>query len=287
MVDPGDVELDTAAEVLAVLTVLLTPGVGRVKLRAAVEAFGSVAAAVASPDWSRVAGIGERSAGEVVRGLAATRRAGKAEAELDAAEALGAEAVLLADLPLALQRTPDPPPLLFVRGRFVVEDALSVGVVGSRACSAYGREQAARFAAHAADAGMTVVSGGARGIDAEAHRAVLRRVELGGRGRTVAVLGLGPGQALPGGARPNVRRDRRPRRRRVLGAADHDAAVEAELPGAEPDHQRALAGDPRGGGGGAEWGVDHGPRRVGRPRPDRDGGPRPCERPEQPPAATG
>ena len=197
MDDPGDVEPDTAAEVLAVLTVLLTPGVGRVKLRAAVDTFGSAAAAVASPDWSRVAGVGERIAAGIARGLAATRAAGGAEAELAAAEALGAEAVLLRDLPWALQRTPDPPPLLFVRGRFVVEDALSVGVVGSRACSAYGREQAARFAAHAADAGMTVVSGGARGIDGEAHRAVLRRLELGGRGRTVAVLGSGLGKPYP------------------------------------------------------------------------------------------
>ncbi|BAM02938.1 DNA-processing protein DprA [Phycisphaera mikurensis] len=197
MDDPGDARPDKAAEVLAVLTLLLTPGLGRVKLRAGLGHFGSAAAAAASADWSRVPGVGERAAGNLGRALAATRAAGRAEAELAAAAAVGAEAVLLEDLPFALQRTPDAPPLLFVRGRFVVEDALAVGVVGSRACSAYGREQAARFAAHAADAGMTVVSGGARGIDGEAHRAVLRRLELGGRGRTVAVLGSGLGKPYP------------------------------------------------------------------------------------------
>ena len=195
MDDPGD----TDAEIRAVLAALLTTGValGRTRLRAAVEAFGSAAAAVAAPDWSRVLGVGERHAIAVPRALAATLASGAVERQLDAAERLGAEVVLLADLPLALQRTPDPPPLLFVRGRFVAEDALSVGVVGSRACSAYGGGQAARFAAHAADAGMTVVSGGAYGIDAAAHRAVLRRVELGGRGRTVAVLGSGLGKPYP------------------------------------------------------------------------------------------
>ena len=195
MEDARDVDADGETE--AVLAMLLTTGVGRVKMRAAVEVFGSAAAAVAAPDWSRVPGVGPKAVGEIAAGLAATQKSGAVGRELAAAERMGAEAVLLDDLPLALQRTPDPPPLLFVRGRFEAADALSVGIVGSRNCSAYGGEQAARFAAHAADAGMTVVSGGARGIDAAAHRAVLRRQELGGRGRTVVVLGSGLACAYP------------------------------------------------------------------------------------------
>lgn len=96
------------------------------------------------------------------------------------------------DYPEPLCRIPDPPPVLRIRGRSLSQLKLSLAIVGTRRCTTYGRRQAARFASVLASAGITIVSGGARGIDAEAHRAALR---VGGR--TIVVLGSGLGCPYP------------------------------------------------------------------------------------------
>jgi DNA processing protein len=80
----------------------------------------------------------------------------------------------------------DYPPFLYVRGAIEPIDELAVAVVGSRQASLYGRRMARSLVAGLVRRGVTVVSGLARGIDTEAHRAAL---ECGGR--TVAVLGSG------------------------------------------------------------------------------------------------
>jgi DNA processing protein len=97
-----------------------------------------------------------------------------------------------AGYPRLLRHIPDPPQLLWVRGELREDDALALAMVGSRRCTHYGREQADRFAADAASADLCVVSGGAPGIDAAAHRAALR---LGGR--TLAVIGSGLSTPYP------------------------------------------------------------------------------------------
>ena len=90
------------------------------------------------------------------------------------------------EYPQALCTIPDPPPFLFVRGSLAEVKANSVGIVGSRHATPYGRGVAERFGRELSSQGMTVVSGGAVGIDAAAHRGA---VNAGGR--TVAILGCG------------------------------------------------------------------------------------------------
>lgn len=96
------------------------------------------------------------------------------------------------DYPRNLKEIPDPPPVLFVRGRIDEKDRFSVAVVGSRNASPYGRSVTERIVKDLAAAGLTIVSGGAIGIDAIAHRAALA-VE----GRTLVVLGCGLNIAYP------------------------------------------------------------------------------------------
>jgi DNA processing protein len=99
-----------------------------------------------------------------------------------------------AAFPSQLQAIHDPPPGLFVRGSAEI-DLLSrpaVAIVGARACSGYGASVARTLARDLARSGLVVVSGLARGIDAEAHRGALE-----GGGATIAVLGCGIDRDYP------------------------------------------------------------------------------------------
>jgi DNA processing protein len=84
------------------------------------------------------------------------------------------------------------PPFVFVHGELSPEDDRSIAVVGTRRASAEGLRQASQIAGGLADAGFTVVSGLAKGVDAAAHNAALVRSR-----RTVAVIGTGLRRAYP------------------------------------------------------------------------------------------
>ncbi|MBI3621216.1 MAG: DNA-protecting protein DprA [Nitrospirae bacterium] len=98
--------------------------------------------------------------------------------------------------PARLRELPDPPPALWCRGALDAP-AAAIAVVGSRRPSPYGRSMAERFGRELAQAGVTVVSGLARGIDGAVHRAVL---DVGGE--TIAVLGCGVDRVYPSEHRP-------------------------------------------------------------------------------------
>ncbi|MDF1527326.1 MAG: DNA-processing protein DprA [bacterium] len=97
--------------------------------------------------------------------------------------------------PELLDQITDPPASLNIRGEIIREDLLSVAVVGSRNATPYGRHMARIISGGLAASGVTVVSGLARGIDTEAHRAALDK-----GGRTLAVLGCGLDIDYPRGA---------------------------------------------------------------------------------------
>jgi DNA processing protein len=154
--------------------------------------------------------------------FAAFKRTFDPGAELARLRALGFRFVARSDaaFPPLLDRIHDPPPGLFLRGD-AETDLLSrpaVAVVGARACSAYGRQVARSIGRDLAAAGLVVVSGLARGIDADAHRGAL---ESGGP--TVAVLGCGIDRDYPAANRELARQ---------IGAAG--LVVSEYAPGVEP-----------------------------------------------------
>jgi DNA processing protein len=95
--------------------------------------------------------------------------------------------------PMLLTRIADPPPLLWLRGEAAALAAPCVAIVGSRAASPYGLQVAERLGADLAGAGVTVISGLARGVDSAAHRGALTTTT----GRTIAILGSGADVIYP------------------------------------------------------------------------------------------
>ena len=136
--------------------------------------------------------------------------------------------------PPLLRAVHDPPPGLFLRGA-AEPDLLSqpaVAIVGARACSGYGASVARSLARELAAAGLIVVSGLARGVDAEAHRGAL---EAGGL--TVAVLGCGVDRDYPAAHAELARRVAE----RGLVVAEYAPGV-APAPWRFPARNRIIAG---------------------------------------------
>ncbi len=123
------------------------------------------------------------------------------------------------DYPGLLARIDDPPPVLYYTGELRETDELSVAVVGSRDPTDYGKRTAHKLTRELARAGITVVSGMARGIDSTAHRGA-----LDGGGRTIAVLGSGPDVIYP------------PENRKLFGEIAQNGAVASPFPlGSRPE----------------------------------------------------
>jgi len=94
--------------------------------------------------------------------------------------------ILDSGYPEQLKNIYDPPAVLYVKGSLLAQDYNSVAIVGSRRATFYGLSVAQRLAGELSEAGITVVSGLARGIDTAGHKGALEH-----RGRTIAVLGSG------------------------------------------------------------------------------------------------
>ena len=149
-------------------------------IRAALEA--PVAAIAAVPGFSEEIGHAIRQAAQ-----------GEFDREIDKeftwAEREGVSILLYSDpgFPHPLRHIPAPPAILYVKGQLLPQDILAVGIVGSRHATDGGRRMAGKIACELAEAGLTIISGLAWGIDAAAHKGALRAPN----GRTIAVMGNG------------------------------------------------------------------------------------------------
>jgi len=156
------------------------------------ERLGSPEAILAAParELAQVRGVTRRLLGR----LKNPQLRSAAAAEIERAKRRSVRILIRddPDFPALLHQLPDPPALLYTKGELVEADELAVAVVGSRRATPYGLEMARLLAAEIAGAGVTVVSGLARGIDSAAHHSAL---DAGGR--TLAFLGSGMDRIYP------------------------------------------------------------------------------------------
>ena len=160
-------------------------GIGAARLRALLDYFGDIETAWQAPAFDlQQAGLDRRS----LASLLEVRRSLDLDAEVERLQRAGVQVLVWddPDYPRNLRQVYNAPPVLYVRGRIEKQDEWAVAIVGTRRASVYGKEAAQMLSAGLAQAGVTIVSGLARGIDAVAHRACL---DAGGR--TIAVLGCG------------------------------------------------------------------------------------------------
>lgn len=166
-------------------------GIGPRRFDRLMEVFGSAQRAwEAAPGELAGAGLDRRTVDAL---LAARRRVDPAR-EPESLRAMGCTTITRRDAsyPSLLAEIYDPPPVLYVKGELTSADAVAVAIVGTRGASSYGRMAAEHLASGVAQAGVTVVSGLAVGIDAAAHRGALE-----GGGRTIAVLANGLDRVYP------------------------------------------------------------------------------------------
>ena len=180
------------AAVRDLLALHLTPGLGPVRIAALLEHFGSAAAVLrgSASRFQDVTGIGSYLSSKLAQDLPGV----DVQTEIDRAARAGARILALGmpDYPPGLVHIPAAPPILYAMGALTAGDERGVAMVGTRNPNAYGKRVAKQLAEGLARAGITVVSGLARGIDGIAHRAAL---DAGGR--TVAVLGSGLSRMYP------------------------------------------------------------------------------------------
>jgi DNA processing protein len=178
-------------ERVAYLTLAQVPGMGASRLQALLTACETATGAHSAPIafLRTVPGF----AGAIASALKATPLESGRKTLEDAAK-LGAEVLIPSDAnyPALLRTIPDPPPVLFTLGNQALFLRPSAAIVGSRDHSHYGLGVCRSVAGAAAEAGVVVISGMARGLDAAAHTAA-----LDSGGTTTGVLGNGLGVIYP------------------------------------------------------------------------------------------
>jgi DNA processing protein len=178
-------------EQLAYLALTQVPGLGAARLQSLLDVCHTPLGAHSAP-FAFLCSIPEITAACATAIKATPLAVGRQL--LEAAERIGARILVPDDpeFPPALRTIPDAPPVLFALGDLTLLHRPALAVVGSRDHSAYGEVVARQAAALAAQTGLVVVSGMARGLDAVAHASAL---DAGGT--TIGVLGNGLGVIYP------------------------------------------------------------------------------------------
>src|SRR5476649_898395 len=166
--------------------------VGPVRARLLLEHFGDAPKilAAAKSELLRIRNIGE----ETAEAIASWEKSVDLAGELKRTSEFGCHVLISSDenYPALLREIYDPPLVLYVKGELTAKDKNCVAMVGSRQTTHYGIETARKLAYQLAYVGVTVVSGGARGIDTAAHQGA-----MSAKGRTIAVLGTGINLIFP------------------------------------------------------------------------------------------
>ncbi|MCD6319222.1 MAG: DNA-processing protein DprA [Candidatus Desulfofervidaceae bacterium] len=161
------------------------PGLGNQGCLRLLQHFGQPQHVFSAPEKVlKEAGVKE----ETIKAIKAGTWQALAQAEEEKLKQLDVELITYADnrYPSLLKEIYDPPFLLYVKGNVELLHTPCVAIVGTRRASFYGIKTATRLAVELAEAGITVVSGLARGIDTAAHKGALQA-----KGKTIAVLGCG------------------------------------------------------------------------------------------------
>jgi DNA processing protein len=180
----------TSTEACIALNML--PTVGPVRLRKLLAVFQTPERVLAAKrsELRTVEGVGA----EVAEQISNWESLVDLPAELKRVERFGAQVVtqFSPEYPRPLREIHAPPIVLYVWGELQDRDNHAIGMVGARRTTHYGSESAKKLAYQIAYAGLTVISGLARGIDTAAHHGA-----LAAKGRTVAVIGSGLSKLYP------------------------------------------------------------------------------------------
>lgn len=176
----------------ACIALNLIPNLGPVRVRKLLQAFGSPQAVLQAKrrDIEKIEGSGL----DLSVGISEWERQTDLPGELDRIQDFGAKVITQSspEYPRQLLQIHNPPIVLYVWGTLTPDDSQAISVVGSRKTSHYGLESAKKLSYQLAYAGLTVVSGLARGIDTAAHQGA-----LAAKGRTIAVIGSGLQELYP------------------------------------------------------------------------------------------
>jgi DNA processing protein len=176
----------------ALVALNLIDGIGPVRVRQLLGHFAEPADILRAncSQLQKVQGIGP----ELATAISSWEKTVDLKGELDRIEKFGCKIVIQSDenYPELLKQIYDPPTVLYVKGELLPKDKNGVAIVGSRLTTHYGMEVARKLSYQLAYIGVTIVSGGARGIDTGAHQGALNA-----KGRTIVVMGTGINLVFP------------------------------------------------------------------------------------------